>query len=186
MKKGATSSSNTLPNSTEEGTLYFDTTDKAIYLDTATASNNNNRIKFSDWTHTVNTTDSQTIGGTKTFSETINGTITNATNAVNASNAATATNLATAPSLVQNGGSSLALVANTFYTLSVGNQDLVFKTPVDSDTWIANSVSANGYVTAGNGYENKVWKTNSSGEPGWRDDANTDTKNTAGSTQSRC
>ena len=40
-----------------------------------------------------------------------------------------------------------------------------------SDTWQANTASANGYVTAGSGHANKVWKTDADGVPGWRDDA---------------
>jgi len=47
---------------------------------------------------------------------------------------------------------------------------------VDSNTWVANTVSAAGYVSApGASNTNKVWKTDGSGVPGWRDDANTDT-----------
>ena len=47
-------------------------------------------------------------------------------------------------------------------------------TEVDSNTWVENKVNAAGYVTApGTSNANKVWKTDSSGNPGWRDDANT-------------
>lgn len=41
------------------------------------------------------------------------------------------------------------------------------------DTWHQNTKSQEGYVAAGNGYANKVWKTDASGNPFWRDDDNT-------------
>ena len=50
---------------------------------------------------------------------------------------------------------------------------------IDKNTWTANSASADGYVTKGSGHANKVWKPDASGNPGWRDDANTDTKVTS-------
>ena len=44
---------------------------------------------------------------------------------------------------------------------------------LDKNTWTANSASADGYVSKGNGHANKVWKTDANGNPGWRDDADT-------------
>jgi hypothetical protein len=44
---------------------------------------------------------------------------------------------------------------------------------IDSNTWVANSASAAGYVAKGSGNANKVWKTDGNGNPAWRDDANT-------------
>ena len=43
----------------------------------------------------------------------------------------------------------------------------------DTNTWTANTVNTDGYVDAGEGYPNKVWKTNEYGIPAWRNDDNT-------------
>lgn len=43
---------------------------------------------------------------------------------------------------------------------------------IDSNTWVANSATADGYVAKGSGQAYKVWKTDGNGAPAWRDDAN--------------
>lgn len=43
-------------------------------------------------------------------------------------------------------------------------------TEMDNDTWKQNTASSDGYVSKSDGKANKVWKTNSAGEPAWRDD----------------
>ena len=70
-------------------------------------------------------------------------------------NAATATNLASPPILASGGTNPTILAANSTYTLTVGEQNIVFKTPNDNNTITSiSSISDTGFVsgiTANNG-----------------------------------
>ena len=44
----------------------------------------------------------------------------------------------------------------------------IIHTEVDSNTWVKNTSSADGYVTKGSGQSKKVWATDSAGAPAWR------------------
>lgn len=49
---------------------------------------------------------------------------------------------------------------------------------VHGETYTMNSATADGYVAKGQGNANKVWKTDASGNPAWRDDKDTNTAHT--------
>jgi hypothetical protein len=60
--------------------------------------------------------------------------------------------------------------ATTVTSDGYGNITITSK---NDNTWQANTKDANGYVTAPGAVANKVWKTDEKGNPGWRDDAGT-------------
>lgn len=57
-----------------------------------------------------------------------------------------------------------------------GGTSIYVKLPANPNVWNANALNVAGYVAAPtSSTANKVWKTNASGEPAWRDDADTQT-----------
>ena len=69
-----------------------------------------------------------------------------ATSAGSAAAATTATNLSAAPTITKTGTSTIDLTAGTAYTLTVGGQSVIFKTPADSDTKVTLAAITSGTV----------------------------------------
>ena len=112
------------------------------------------------------------LSGTNAWVTTVHGSLDgNASTATRATKlAATAKGSATQPVYINSDGVPTA----TTYTLGKSvPADAVF---TDTNTWQANTVSQDGYVTAPTtSNANKVWKTDANGVPGWRTDANDNT-----------
>lgn len=72
-----------------------------------------------------------------------------------------------------NYGAKLELVDHTLRLLADNNTVLTTITLPNDNIWKANTSSSEGYVKSGAGQVNKVWKTDASGNPDWRDDPKT-------------
>jgi hypothetical protein len=59
------------------------------------------------------------------------------------------------------------------WTADQGSTNIHSGNYTDTDTWIANSATAAGYVASGANQANKVWKTDANGNPSWDDDRDT-------------
>ena len=70
-------------------------------------------------------------------------------------------------------GGTLDIVGGTNVTATYSAGGVVTLSATDTDTWVSNTNARAGYVASGAGQINKVWKTDESGNPAWRDDANT-------------
>lgn len=98
--------------------------------------------------------------GTTNISALGNGTVTNALSVIN------------------NYGIKSITRSGTTFTVT-RNDDTTFTfNQQDNNTWNANSATEAGYVAAGTGHANTVWKTDANGVPAWRADANTWVQNT--------
>ena len=73
--------------------------------------------------------------------------------------------------LSDSGGTVLILGSGSVTAAQSGNTI----TLTGVNTWVANSLNVAGYVAAPGAVASKVWKTDASGNPAWRDDADTDT-----------
>lgn len=70
---------------------------------------------------------------------------------------------------ITSGTGALNLKVNDISSLTVNGTPLLDYIKIGTDTWKPNTKDQEGYVAAGSGHPNQVWKTDGSGNPEWGD-----------------
>ncbi len=150
-----------------KGIAFSDTGSPAIFGDAQGFS-----VQRSGTTSTINVR-RDNVGGTNSFTQTL----------------AFSKNAANRTYTFPDASGTIALISNiTTYSLPIASASILGGIKVgtnlsidvngvlsstDTNTWNANTKDVAGYVSAPGAVANKVWKTDGSGNPAWRDDADT-------------